>query len=129
MRSRLDSNDLSFNGTAPAAVVPDYFTLNGGALRLNSGSVTLNANRGIIPGDAALTGTGTLEVAQNADTLTYAGIMADNGLGADNFAKGGKGILSLTGAATNTYSGSTEVKGGTLKLDFSTNNIAKINPV
>lgn len=49
-------------------------------------SYTLSTNRGISVGNASGSGTGTIDVT-GANTLTYNGVIADNGTGADTLSK------------------------------------------
>lgn len=95
-------------GAAPASPSPGRLTINGGALRTTA-NMTLNANRGIALGD------GTIDVLVGR-TLTYGGVIANNGAG--NLSKLSFGNLTLSGA--NTYTGNTAIKNGTLTLDFAT---------
>ncbi len=84
--------------------------INDGGTLKTTANVTLSSSRGLAlgPGIATLdTRTGT--------TLTYNGVIADNG-GTGGLAKLSFGNLTLGGA--NTYSGTTAVKNGTLTLDF-----------
>ena len=87
--------------------------LAGGSTLSANATFTLNSARGITLGAAA--GDGGVLDATAGNTLTYNGVLADNGLGAGNFFKGnGLGTVILGGA--NTFTGSTNVSGGTLKL-------------
>ncbi|MCX6878881.1 MAG: autotransporter-associated beta strand repeat-containing protein [Verrucomicrobia bacterium] len=86
--------------------------LNGGALSA-SASFTLAIGRGIAVGPASGSGSGTLDVA-GSQTLTYSGIIANNGGGTGGLTKTGSGTLTLTGA--NTYSGTTGISGGVLNF-------------
>jgi autotransporter-associated beta strand protein len=98
-------------GTAPGSATPGHLVLNGGTLQTTAG-FTLNSNRGIALGAPTGSASGTIEV-DASTTLTYAGIIADNGTGADNLIKTGAGTLTLSGA--NTYSGTTTINAGTLQ--------------
>ena len=103
------SNDIQLgNGTGAGNIV----LAGGGTLRA-AGSLTLSTNRGITLG-AAASDNGTLDVA-GGSTLTYGGIIANGPGGGDalNTTPSG-GTLILTGA--NSYSGATNVNGGTLQL-------------
>jgi len=114
-------------GSAPTTATAGNIVLNGGALSA-SATMTLSANRGIALGKAAGSGTGNIDVATSV-TLTYGGIVADNGTGADSLEKTGAGTLTFTGA--NTYSGNTTIGTGTLALGAggSVDNSAKITVV
>lgn len=112
-------------GAAPAAATAGNIMLNGGALSA-SATMTLNANRGIALGDAAGSGTGMVDVVTSTHTLTYNGVIANNGTGADNLLKTGAGTLALGGAST--YSGHTTIATGglTLTANGSINNSDRI---
>jgi fibronectin-binding autotransporter adhesin len=99
------NNNLGVN---PGAATPGNIVINGGALS-SSASLTLNANRGIALGSATPSSGGTIDVA--AGTLTYGGIIANNG-GTNSLTKTGSGTLTLSVA--NTYTGSTILSGGML---------------
>ena len=106
------NSDASF-GAVPVSLVTNAITLNGGpaaSLRAAATSITLNTNRGIYLG----TNGGQIQVA-SGDTLTYPGVISGPG----NFQDGaststGAGILVLGGS--NTYSGTTIIACGTLRL-------------
>ncbi len=80
--------------------------------------MTLNANRGVALGPVSGTGSGTIDVANAGQTLTYAGIIANNydnnGSSTSSLTKSGLGTLLLNGA--NVYTGETVISGGTLTL-------------
>lgn len=100
-------------GTPPGSPTPGRLVLDSGTL-YSTADFTLNANRGIALGPNAGASAGTLDVAATR-TLTYNGIIANNGSGTGQLIKAGSGTLSLGGA--NTYSGSTTVSGGVLLLE------------
>jgi fibronectin-binding autotransporter adhesin len=100
-------------GAAPGTATPGSLVLDGGALETTS-SFTVNANRGIAVGPTTGTGSGNITI-DSGDTLTYSGIIADNG-GTGGLTKSGFGGLTLSGA--NTYSGTTSNRVGALTLDF-----------
>ncbi len=80
-----------------------------GALQIDAGSKTINNFSG--SGSLILNNTGnTLSVNQTSD-LTHSGVISGTG----NFLKSGGAILTLTGA--NTFTSSTTISDGTLKLD------------
>ncbi len=95
-------------GAVPGSVNSSYITLGGGTLSFGSGfnGVSVNANRGM----TLSTGTSnTLDVAAST-SVSYGGIIAGSG----SLVKTSAGTLTLTRA--NTYSGSTTISAGTLKL-------------
>lgn len=92
-------------GALPAAATPGSIVLDGGSLRVTFG-LTIGMNRGTTLG----AGGGTFDTA--AATL-YRGVIAGSGA----LVKTGASSLTLGGAST--YSGSTTLNHGTLKLDFS----------
>jgi autotransporter-associated beta strand protein len=137
------------NLTAPASVGVLWNTgsgslaITGSALTINSATINGNASTGIEmdPGAGALTISSSLalggsqtwlnnssnvftvagNVANGGNTLTIAGsgsTTISGGIGGSGgFTKIGAGLLTMTGS--NTYSGTTTVNQGTLKLDFS----------
>ncbi|MCX6878880.1 MAG: autotransporter-associated beta strand repeat-containing protein [Verrucomicrobia bacterium] len=130
----LTGGDGAF-GAVPASATAGNIVLNGtlanpAILSLNGNSI-INSNRGIALGPASGSGLGTLDVTATK-TLTYAGILADNG-GTGGLVKTGLGTLALTGAA-NSYSGGTTVSSGLINItggsgtplgaNINTNNIA-----
>ncbi len=88
---------------------PGSLTLDGGVVDATA-TFTMNANRGIAVGP----GWGGIYVAPG-DTLSYGGVIADNG-SPGGLTKSGYGVLDLFGA--DTYSGPTTNAIGTLILDF-----------
>lgn len=110
-------------GAAPAAPTPGHLVLQPGAfgpatLSTNGATFELNANRGIAIGPTAGAGDAVLqvddiEVPNFISTVTYNGIIADNG-GTGRLVKGGGGVLVLGGA--NTFTGGTLHNGGELRL-------------
>ncbi len=108
--------DANIGGT-PGSATPNSIVINGGTLSTST-TFTLNAKRGIGVGPTSGSGTGTLDVAAGT-TLTYGGIIANNGSGTGGLTKTNtSGILVLSGS--NTYSGDTTVQGGTLQLGIAT---------
>ena len=93
-------------GVAPATATAGKLILNGGALS-SAVTMTISPNRGMALGAAS----GTLDVATGT-TLTYAGVVANNGAVTGNLIKTGAGTLTLTGV--NTYTGTTTINGGTV---------------
>ena len=113
-------------GAAPATPTPASIILNGGGLRLTLNNMTINANRGIALGPDGGTGTGTLSV-ESGRTLTYNGIIADNGTGSGALEKIDTGSVVLGGA--NTYSGGTTLTAGTLLVTNTTGSATGSGPV
>jgi fibronectin-binding autotransporter adhesin len=102
-------------GAVPGSATPGSILLNGGDLTASS-SFTLNSNRGIALGPASGTGSGRITVNSGA-TLTYNGIIANNGTSTSGFTFLGPGTLDLSGStAANTYSGPTTIGSGTLMI-------------
>ena len=92
-------------GLVPGAVTAGSIVLNDGAFRV-TGAISINTNRSITLGGSG----GTIDLSANVtDDSTISG--AGNSL-----AKTGSGQLTLGG--TNSYTGSTIVNDGTLKVDF-----------
>lgn len=94
---------------APAAVVPDFITINSGAkfqLSYPDFPTTVSANAGFkVSGNAGIQTVGTHEIA---------GIISD-GASAGNIVKTGSGILGLTGA--NTFTGNVIINEGTVSTN------------
>lgn len=106
-------------GTAPGTATPGRLVINGGTFAA-SGSFALNNNRGIAIGPNTGTGTGTMDVA-SGQTLTYGGILANNG-GTGGLIKTGTGTLLLSGSGS--WTGATAVNAGTLEVLAKTNDVA-----
>ena len=111
----LGINSDSSLGAAPGSATAGSLLLIGGTIS-NSATMTLNANRGIAVGDNFdINGVGKLDTAAN-QTLTYAGIIADNG------SWSGGVIVNPYGAGTNilsgpnTFTGPLSLTNGTLTL-------------
>jgi len=104
------TNNLSALGTGTVAV-------NAGSLTLSS-SLTignLTGTGGVIQGNGAAVRTLTIG-SGNGTGGSYAGVIQDGGA-ALTLTKTGTGTIALSGA--NTYTGPTNLNGGTLLLDFS----------
>ena len=99
-------------GAIPGTTTPANLVLNGGALSA-SNSFELNSKRGIAVGPAAGSGGGILDAALN-QTLTYNGVLANNGSGSGGLAKTGSGTVTLGGV--NTYTGDTSIAAGALQI-------------
>ena len=110
-------------GAVPTVVTPGQLALKGGTLRATT-SFTLDPNRGTTLGPNSGSGTATIDVPNNTDTLTAAGIVADNGAGTGGLVKTGSGTLAIgvvqivaaTAVTANTYSGGTTISAGTVKI-------------
>jgi autotransporter-associated beta strand protein len=98
-------------GAVPASATPGSIVINGGTLWVPV-NFTLNANRGIAIGPASGSGAGTINPTTSLGlgtviTLTYGGVIANNG--------SGTGALTLLGNLTlsgnNTYTGDTSITG------------------
>jgi len=101
-------------GTAPGSTVANYITLNGGTMFDNVNTFTFGSTRGIELGNAG----GTIDV-KSANSMTYAGTIADVPTQSGALTFGGPGTLILQGA--NTYSGGTAINGGTLSISADNN--------
>jgi autotransporter-associated beta strand protein len=109
-------------GTAPGAATPAALVLNNGTLS-TTGSFALAAARGLAAGPTSGSGGATINV--TSGTLTYNGVLANNGAGTGSLTKTGAGTLLLGGA--NTYSGGTTLSAGALA--FSSNTAFGTGPV
>lgn len=97
-------------GAAGALPSGTAYTINGGTLDLGSYDLAMSSLSGT--GGGIALGTGTLTVDQGTDT-TYAGEISGSG----GLLKTGSGRLNLTGAST--YTGPTDITGGTLAVNGS----------
>jgi len=102
-------------GNVPATTTAGNIVINGGTLSLLGGSTTITNTRGMAVGPSSGSGGGTIDVLAGS-TLSYGGIIANNGGGTGSLIKSGYGTLVLSNA--NTFSGGTTVTNGTLMLDF-----------
>jgi len=116
-------------GATPGVATPGSLLISTGAsLTFDPTSpLTINANRGIALGPDTGSGSGTIDVspADLANTVTYGGIIANNGAGSGGLIKAGPGTLKLSGAST--YTGPTQVNTGNLEVSGSlsgTTNVA-----
>ncbi|MEC5129680.1 autotransporter-associated beta strand repeat-containing protein [Verrucomicrobiales bacterium BCK34] len=96
-------------GAVPGATDVDNITLDGGILKNDGPSITLDANRGITLG----AGGGRIDV-RGGTEVTVSGAIS----GAGSLEKNDTGTLILSGA--NTYTGVTTVASGILKLNHAT---------
>jgi autotransporter-associated beta strand protein len=99
-------------GALPGSTTPGNIILNGGGIS-SINTFTLDSKRGITIGPSNGSGFGALDAAIN-QTLTYGGIIANNGAGTGSLYKTGAGTLTLTNA--NTYSGDTLISTGALQI-------------
>ncbi len=97
-------------GALPGSPTPGNIVLNGGGIA-SSTDVTVSANRGIAVGPPSGAGGGFIGT---SSTLTYNGIIANNGAGTGTLIVTNGGTIFLGG--TNTYTGNTIVAQGTLSL-------------
>ena len=118
--------DSGLSSTAPVSPVANWVTLNGGTLRQTGLTQTINANRGIVLGDATTGSGGTISTTNSnaTSTTTYNGVIANNG-GANSLTKTGNAILALGG--TNTYTGETRIDQGQLTLNIGAAGTSIIN--
>lgn len=100
-------------GAAPGGVLADSINFTGSSTLqvTGTGNPTINTNRGITIGN---TFTGTVQVVDPANTLTYSG--AITGIAGTTFQKTGAGTLDLQGNNTASLTGTLNIDGGTLKL-------------
>jgi autotransporter-associated beta strand protein len=116
----ITSDDALGKGTGPGNII---LTAGGtfygeGAITASS-DVTINSARGIMIGSSTGSGYGTLDALSGA-TLTYNGIITDNGTGPDTLLTGsGGGTVALGGP--NTFSGGTLITATTLAVSATEN--------
>jgi autotransporter-associated beta strand protein len=116
-RTIVNSGTVAVGADSAFGAVPDSSTdgrivINGGTL-MATADITLEANRGIALGPFTGSGSGTIQV-DAGYTVDYAGIIADNDGGTDDFYLTGAGTLILSGE--NTYSGVTTITDATLQI-------------
>lgn len=125
-----DGGLIQFMASSTTAGGMATFQLNGKGRMDISGA-------GSNPAIGALSGTGPvflgsrkLTAGRNLMTTNYSGLLQDGGISGGtggSFAKVGSGTLTLMGA--NTYTGSTSLNGGTLKLINTTGSVTGTGPV
>ena len=101
-------------GAVPGSPTAGRLVLDAATLSAPEG-FTIDPNRGIALGPVGGADVGTFDVPVN-QTLTYRGVIANNTGGTGGLTKLSFGGLTLSG--TNTYTGPTAIKNGTLTLDF-----------
>jgi fibronectin-binding autotransporter adhesin len=109
------------SGPTPNRIVIGPDPVNGapGVLSTNAATFEINANRGIAVGPATGTGDGEINVPDPTvqgytATITYNGVIANNGSGTGRLVFSGGGLLILGGS--NTFTGGTLHHGGELRL-------------
>jgi autotransporter-associated beta strand protein len=113
------SNNLVNTGTVTlnnASTVTGALVLNAGTVNLHASPLTvagLAGSGGTLTDSSASAGTTTVTVAQAGNT-TFGGVIQDGATRQLALVKTGAGTLTLNGV--NTFTGGTEVNGGTLKL-------------
>jgi autotransporter-associated beta strand protein len=100
-------------GVVPSSLTPNNVVISGGTLAVTN-SIAINSNRGISVGPSSGSGTGSIDVS-SGKSVTYGGVIANNGSGTGGLSKVDTGILVLNG--NNTYSGPTSVNGGKLYMN------------
>jgi fibronectin-binding autotransporter adhesin len=101
-------------GAVPGVTTAGNLVLNGGTLSADN-TFELNSKRGIVVGPSSGTGFGGLGAAAN-QTLTYAGVITNNGAGSGGLTTSGAGTVTLANA--NTYTGDTIVASGSLQVAY-----------
>jgi autotransporter-associated beta strand protein len=100
-------------GTAPGSATAGSLMIDSTGTLATTATFTLDSNRGIKIGPSSGIGSGIIDVAVGT-ILTYGGIITSSGAGTGGLTKAGAGTLVLSGA--NTYTGTTSITGGILKL-------------
>ncbi len=89
---------------------------NGSKMNSFGGSITATGTNNTISVAVDIRSDFTLNVTNSTDTLDITGVLAQySGGGSGKLIKEGEGTLTLSGE--NTYSGGTEIRGGTLKIE------------
>ena len=99
-------------GAIPGSPTPGNIVLTGGGISATN-TFEIDSKRGIAVGPASGTGAGILDAASN-QTLTYNGVIANNGSGSGALTKTGSGTVTLGGV--NSYSGDTTIAVGALQI-------------
>ena len=142
----LNAGTLNINHISALGTTAGTFTINGGIIDNTSGGAITTSNYPLsINGDFGFnggagtthdlnfgTGAVTLGTAAGASRtintdgglLTLGGTIA-NGTTANSIVKTGPGVLAFGG--TNSYTGTTSVNGGTLRLNYAANNTTKLS--
>lgn len=108
----ISTNNDQGVGAVPPSFAASNILINNATLQI-SATITINPNRGIQVGATTGTVNGSIDVS-GGQTVTYAGVVANNPGGTGRLRKAGGGTLILTG--TNTYSGGTTLDGGTVSV-------------
>jgi len=103
-------NGITFNAGAGA------FTLSGNSINLGGGVTNSSSNNQTINLDLAMTGNRTFTTSATG-SLTIGSVIGQDA-SPRNLVKAGFGTLTFNGASASTYSGQTQVGGGTLMVDF-----------
>ncbi len=104
---------VSADANLGAGTASNTLILNGGTLA-STASFTLSTARGIAVGPTAGSGGGTINVAEFT-TLSYGGVIANNGGGTGSLTKAGTGTLLLSGNST--YGGATNLTAGVIQIN------------
>ena len=140
----LTNGNLTLSGTngyaGPTAVLGGQLTFSAAAaipagttLSIAPGA-TAAFGAGVAPNVAALVGSGTLNIGSSTTLTvggdqasgTYSGVLANGSGGATTLVKTGAGTQVLT--AANTYTGATNVNGGTLQISPLANGVNPLMP-
>ena len=114
----ITGGEVRFTADASLGNAANDIIIDGGRFATGSGvTYTLGGGRQISIGD----GVGTSISTPGAGTLTYNGVLADKTSEVGSWAKQGGGTLALGGA--NTYTGSTSVNNGILRLTTGNNRL------
>lgn len=112
------NNDLfapatPFNGLT-FSVGAGAFVISGSSLNLGGNVANNSTSLQTINLDLAMTAARTFTTSAGGGNITLGGVVS----GGFNFVKAGLGTLTLNGSSANTYTGQTQITGGTLLVDF-----------
>ena len=99
-------------GQIPPSVHPANIMLDGGGISA-ANTFEIDSKRGITVGPSSGSGSGILAASEN-QTLTYFGVITNNGAGTGGLTIAGAGTVALGGA--NTFSGNTNIAQGSLQI-------------